>query len=70
MHSIIIFVMSIGIFEIYFIISIIVIVVSLVQVIRLAIKKEFNTWFWIYLTLFLLFAIIDLLVVPVSRVIA
>ena len=55
----------IGIFEIYFIISIIVIVTSLVQVIRLAIKKEFNTKFWIYLTLFLIFLIIDLLVIPV-----
>ena len=60
--------MAIGILEIYFIISIIVIVGSFVQVIRLAIKKEFNTMFWIYLTLFLIFLIIDLLIIPVSVV--
>jgi hypothetical protein len=60
--------MSIGIFEIYFIISIVVIVASLVQVIRLALKKEFNSKFWIYLTIFLIFLIIDLLITPVSVV--
>lgn len=61
--------MSIAIFEIYFIISIIIIVVSLVQMIRFAIKKEFKTQFWIYLMLFLVFTIIDLLIVPVRTVI-
>lgn len=37
--------------------------------IRLAIKKEFKTQFWIYLILFLVFTIIDLLIVPVRTVI-
>jgi len=61
--------MAIGILEIYFIISIIVIVGSFVQVIRLSIKKEFNTMFWIYLSLFLIFLIIDLLIIPVRVII-
>jgi hypothetical protein len=61
-------VMAIAIFEMYFIVSIVVIVGSLVQVIRLAIKKEFSNRFWIYLTLFPIFLIIDLLILPVDRV--
>lgn len=61
--------MSVGIFEIYFIVSTIVIVTSLVQMTRLATKKEFNTKFWIYLTLFLIFLIVDLLIIPVGIII-
>lgn len=56
-------------FAIFIIVSVIVMIISIVQIIRYALKRDFGSSFWIFVALFLIFLILDTLLIPVTRVV-